>query len=129
MIDLNKIYTFEECGDLCGKSYYYFKGKADNKEVIAMATDPTRPYLKAIYGRHLVRFLQKYKFGLQLLKKWNQPTLDDDYFINDDIEQLEEELKHWIQVKEERLEALHKTLTRIDKVKAKIETLRSKQNN
>lgn len=125
MIDLNKIYTFEECGKLCGKTEYYFKQKVDNRELISLARDPKKPFMKAVYGRHLVRFLQKYKFGIKLLESWNMEKLPDDYFIDDDIMILEESLKHLLEVKEKRVEALYNTISKIKSTEDKIQKLHS----
>lgn len=123
MIEVDKIYTFEECAKLCGRTAYYFKSKAKNKELIALATDPKRPFMKAVYGRHLIRFLQKYKFGLRILEKFGDRPLPDEYFINEDIQCLEKELNHLYAAKEKRLRALYVTLIKIESIKTKIDQL------
>lgn len=120
MIDLDKVYTFEECAKLCGRKEAYFRRRAQNGVIIANAVDPNRPFLKAIYGRDLIRYLQTINWGVKLLAKFGIATVDESLFVYQDREILEAKLKHLLEVKEQRIRSLHITLNKIDDIEKKI---------
>lgn len=126
MIDLDKAYTFEECAQICNKDEYYFRRRAQSHTIIAITHNPKRPWMKAIYGRDLVRHLLTVKWGQKLVEEMNI-KVNEGIFIKTDKLLLEEKLKQLMKTKEERLRALHLTLCKIDEVKAQLDELQKKE--
>lgn len=122
-IEVDKVYTYEECEKLSGKSHYYFKQCVRERRLRADAIHPNSLFEKAIYGRDLIRFLQNLQWGRALLYRLQTNTIDEDLFIDRDIEELEKTLKHLNEVKEERTKALITTLTKIAEVERQIKEL------
>lgn len=123
MIDLDQIYTFEECARLCNKNEYYFRKRVNDHTIVANAKDPKRPYMKAIYGRDLVRHLQTVNWGRNLLEYWGVAEIDDKEFVKQDIEILEDKLRHLMITKEQRLKALYVTMSKIEEIEEKLKNL------
>lgn len=125
MVELECVYSFEECSKLTGKDEYYFRCRV-NKHQIHGVQDTTRPWMKAIMGKDLVRHLQSIQWGQKLLQQWKIDEVHEDLFIDRDKLELEEKLRHLLEVKEQRLRALHITMCKIDEIKAQLEVLEQK---
>ena len=126
MIDLDRVYTFEECAKLCGKDEYYFRRRVQNHTIITDAVDPNRPFMKALYGRDLIRHLQSINWGKKLLQQWKIDSVHDDLFIDKDKQRLEEKLKHLIDVRDQRLRSLHITMCKIDEIETQLKEYNKK---
>lgn len=126
MIELERVYSFEECSKLTGRDEYYFRRRV-NEHQIHGVQDATRPWMKAIMGKDLVRHLQSVQWGQKLLSKWKIDSVHEDLFIDRDRLELEEKLKHLLEVKEQRVRALHITMCKIDEVKEQLEELNKKK--
>lgn len=126
MVDLERIYSFEECAKLCGKDEYYFRRRVTEHQIHGVQ-DPTKPWMKAILGKDLVLHLQSIQWGRKLLKEWKINAVHEDLFIDRDKLELEEKLTHLLEIKEQRVRALHITMSKIDEVKAQLEELNKKK--
>lgn len=131
MIDKNKIYSFEECANMLGKTEWYFKRRVGAGQLKATAIDPKHPWQKAIYGIDLIRFLSLVKWGREYLTKCNIDIHSKEFrqlIRDEDKKELERKLEALKIIEEKHSLALNNTRTKIKQIQEELKKLEETQD-
>lgn len=126
MIEMDRVYTYEDCAKMFGKSEWYFRRRAQAGQIRAMAQNPKYPWQKAFYGKDIIKFLSLTKWGREYLTKWNIDVNTDAFkqiILRDTKKDLEIKLEALKKIEQKHMMSLENTRKKIKKVEEELKNI------
>ena len=124
MIEFDKVYTLAECAKIVGNNNeFYFRR---NIYSLRAFKHPKKPWLRAVYGIDLIRYLSTLNWGIVFLKKIGiDPNSKEvlDAYKESDKRYYMEKLKKLKETESVRLKALELTRSKIKQIEHELELL------